>query len=57
MDDNSWERVHVGGIMGEESCRRNHHQAGTLRRNHGGVTMEDETWRRKHGGGNMENES
>ena len=34
MDEDSWSRNHVGGIIKEESSRRN---------------MEGESWRRKHG--------
>ena len=56
MKKEGWNKKHGGGILEEESCRRNH-AGGTQRRNHGGGTMEDESWRRNHGGGNMEEQS
>ena len=39
--------VHGGGIMKEESWRKNH----------GGGSIEKESWRRDHGGGIMKEES
>ena len=54
MDEDSWSRNHVGGIMKEESSRRNM-EGESWRRKHGGVILEEETFR-KPGGGNMEEE-
>ena len=52
MDEDSWSRNHVGGIMKEESSRRNM-EGESWSRKHGGVILEEETFR-KPGGGNME---
>ena len=56
MDEDSWSRNHAGGIVKEESSRKNMEGESwrrNRRRKHGGVIMEEETFRR-HGGGNME---
>ena len=45
--EESWGRNHGGGIMGEETWRRN------PKRNHGRGIMEKESWERNHGKGIM----
>ena len=54
MEDESWTSNHVGGgIMEEESCRRNHEEESgrkeSSRRNHGGI-REKESCRSYLGG-------
>ena len=45
MDEDSWSRNHVGGIMKEASSRRNIEEE-SWRRKHGGVIMEEGTFRK-----------
>ena len=54
MHEDSWSRNNVGGIMKQESSRRNT-EGESWRRKHGGVILEEETFS-KPGGGNMEEE-
>ena len=60
MEDKSgrgtWMRNHVGGIMTEESWRRNHGR-GTMEKEHTKGIMEGGPWQRSNGGGTMQEDS